>query len=190
MSGTWILVRHGESVANAEGWLSGHLDVDLTARGIEQARALSALLTDVAPDRVFSSDLVRARRTAELALAGRGLPLIVTPALRERTIGEWEGMSKAELRASGRMDVLLSWEGRPPGGESQADLARRVLPWLAANDRPGTHLVFAHGGLIRVLVGLVGGTAPEEVGRRVIDNTEIVRLAVGAGRWAELLRSL
>lgn len=186
----WLLVRHGESAANAEGWLAGHLDVDLTAKGVAQAEALRPLLGALAPDRVFSSDLLRARRTAEIALHGRDLSLQLSASLRERTLGEWEGARRAILRSSGDMAHLLSWRGRPPGGESQEDLARRALTWLAARETPGLHLVFAHAGLIRVLSGLVQGVPREQIGVQVVDNTELVELEVPVGRWKELLIGL
>lgn len=184
--GTWIFVRHGESVANAEGWFSGHRDVDLTPRGEDQARQAGEQLRAIRPDRIWSSDLLRAERTARIALEGRDLPIVTTPALRERTLGAWEGRDRATMRANGTFAHILTWEGRPPGGESQADLARRVLPWLAEVDTPGVHLAFAHGGVIRVLTALLDDEPVDDIGRRVIDNAEICRRDVAPGQWKAL----
>lgn len=183
----WVFVRHGESVANAGGWLAGARDADLTAAGVEQARALLHALAPLEPAAVWSSDLVRARRTAELALDGRGLPVRCAPELRERSMGAWEGRLRDELRRTGELDRLLTWAWRPPGGESQADVAARVLPWLDAVDGPGLRLAFAHGGLLRVVVGLARGEPIEAIGRIRIDNCAVLRLRTPVGGWARLL---
>lgn len=165
---TWIFVRHGQSVANAEGWLSGHIDTPLTDLGREQARRCRELLAGRAIDRVFSSDLVRASETA--ALVWPELQAVQHPALRERHLGDHQLRDKAALRASGLLDVLLTWDGAAPGGESQRALAQRAVPWLAANQAPGTTLIVAHGGLIRVVLGLLDGVDRADIGRNVIDN--------------------
>lgn len=183
----WIFLRHGESRANRERWLSGHVDVELTERGREQAREAGRQLAAIPIARAWSSDLRRAYETARIALSGRGVPLAADPALRERRLGQWNRRSLDALRASGEVETLLSWEGRPPGGESLRDLAARVLPWLAArpdSDRP--RLIVAHGGLIRTLLGLVDGQPPEVLSRRRIANAEPIERIVPAARWVEL----
>lgn len=185
--GDWVFVRHGESVANAGGWLAGTLDADLTPVGEEQARALILPLRGLDPEAVYASDLVRARRTATIALEGRELDLRCVPELRERSLGQWEGRRRADLKASGELDLLLTWTWRPPGGESQADVAARVLPWLDAVDGPGLRLAFAHGGLLRVVWGLARGEPREAIGRIHIDNCDVLRLRTPERGWAALL---
>lgn len=188
--GTWVFVRHGQSVANAEGWLSGHIDTPLTALGREQAIACRAVLVDRSFDRAFSSDLVRASETAELLRSPQHPAVEQDARLRERNLGDHQERDKASLRAAGIMAKLIRWEGRPPGGESQADLAARALPWFVENDVGGTTLVVAHGGLIRVVLGLLDGDPRETIGRNHIDNAVPHERQVPRGRFAELVRTL
>lgn len=188
MSGTRCLfVRHAQSTANAEGWLAGHRDVPLTEAGVLEARALRVALAALAPERVVSSDLWRTRETARLSWGDRSPTIEITPALRERHVGAWEGRKLTELRASGEMAVLMSFDGAPPGGESHRTLAVRALTWLAANDDGRSMLLFSHGGLIRTVVGLLDGMPLEEIGSFKIGNTEISERLVPRGRFAELL---
>lgn len=187
---TWTFVRHGESVANAEGWLSGHRDVALTDKGREQALQVHRDLRDRAVGRVLVSDLQRALHTAELAVGDRGLTPIVTPVLRERNLGAWEGRNRAQMRASGEMDRLLSWTGAAPGGESHRDMAHRAIPWLATLDPEPDTLVVAHGGMIRTLVGLLDGDDPEVLGQRWVQNCECVHRSVDATTWGTILQRL
>ena len=187
---TWHFVRHGESIANAEGWVAGHVDAHLTSAGVAQAEALRPRLEGLAPGRVVASDLTRALRTAELAWGRRAPAVEAHGALRERHLGDWERASIDALRADGRMGVLYSWGGAPPAGESQRMLARRVLRWLAAHDDGTDTLLFVHGGLIRCVVGLVDGTPPERIGLWKVKNTEWVQRTLPQGHWARLLEEL
>ena len=183
----WIFVRHGQSVANVERWLSGHVDTPLTDEGRAQARRARVELDAVPLGRAFTSDLVRAHDTARILLEGREVPLTVTPSLRERECGDWACANLDELRASGEVVLLFGWESRPPGGESQADVAARVLAWLVGLDEiDGTTLVVAHGGVIRILLGLLDGVALEDIGRNRVANATPHTRELAAGRWAEL----
>ena len=180
----WTFLRHGESVANAGGWLAGHRDVDLTERGVAQARAAADPLGDVPFTRVWCSDLLRARRTCALALPD-ATPEI-SAALRERTIGEWDGMDRAALHGVGAFEVLWSWDGRPPGGESHADLAERVLAALAAGDTGEDTLVVGHGGMMRAVLGLLDGRDRAVIGKIRYPNCAIQTREVPVGGWAAL----
>lgn len=94
---TFYIVRHGETEWNAQGLMQGHLDSPLTSTGEEQARELAQTLLAIHFDHVFSSDLLRARRTAELLVIDRKFALNTTQLLRERTFGKYEGM-RGKLR--------------------------------------------------------------------------------------------
>lgn len=145
------LVRHGQTPRSRDGRLAGWVDTPLTATGADQARALHAQLADTGFAGVWSSDLRRAVRTARLA----GFEPRRDRRLREISFGRLEGASWAHLEARTK-DALLRFEGfAPPGGESLTDLRRRVLGFLAELS-PGRHLVFAHGGVIRMLTRDVG----------------------------------
>jgi glucosyl-3-phosphoglycerate phosphatase len=157
-----ILVRHGESVWNAEERLQGQLDPPLSERGREQSRALAGMLDGVPGERVICSDLARARETAELL----GLRPRLDPRWREIDVGSWGGRTAAEVDAEG--DELTNWRGGPrraPDGESWAAFADRVsgaVDELAAAGGPW--LVVCHGGCIRVAVAHVTGADPLRLG--------------------------
>jgi glucosyl-3-phosphoglycerate phosphatase len=144
-----LLVRHGESTYNAEARLQGQADPPLSERGREEARVLARSLNGISPDRVISSDLVRARETAALL----GHPHAATDArLREIDVGQWQGRPLSDFPGGSEP----SWRGgplTPPGGESWGQLVERVG---AAVDEliaaGGSWLVIAHGGVVRAAV--------------------------------------
>lgn len=122
-SGTLVLLRHGESTANASGTFTGLNDVDLSPRGVEQAHAAAALLAaeGIRPDEVFTSEMLRARRTAELVLADLddvGAPVVQSWRLDERDYGVLTGMSKTVVKERFGADEFHAWRrtlhGRPP----------------------------------------------------------------------------
>ncbi len=190
----WILARHGESEANAEGWLSGHVDTPLTARGREQARALGAALRDQPLALAVSSDLARAWETARIALADRPeVPLQRHPELRERRLGDWAGRRHAVLREAGELERLTTWEGAPPGGgESLSALAARAWPRMAEIEArtDGPVLVVAHGGVLRVLLAVLDGLDRETAGRLRIPNAVPLVRDAPRGTWARAVRTL
>lgn len=165
MKTTWIFLRHGQSVANAAGWLSGWDDVALTEKGEAQARAAGDALRQHPIGRCLSSDLSRAWRTACLALEGRAVPVHRVPELRERHMGCLQGQDWAACKADGRHDRWLRpWEDGPPGGESHRHAVRRALAALRWWDDGTPTLVVAHGSLLRGLVGLLDGVPLDELG--------------------------
>ena len=95
--GRWFLVRHGETDWNAAGRAQGQSQVPLNAAGRAQARALAARLRPLRFTAAYASDLCRVTATAAAILHGRELPLVTLPALREKSFGEWEGMTFAEV---------------------------------------------------------------------------------------------
>ena len=190
-SSKWIFVRHGESVANAEGWLSGFVDVPLTDEGERQAESVADELRNVDITRIFSSDLIRAKDTAKAVAAVKGLEVIENFALRERSLGDWAHRKYADVQASGGGDRLISWWDAPPNGESLGILAARVMPFLGTlGASGGATLVVAHGGVIRVICGLLDGVSIEEIGKNKIPNaTPIVRV-VPDGMFEALAREV
>ena len=188
--GRFWFVRHAESTANAEGWLAGHTDAPLTSKGRAQAHALREVLAELQPRRCWASDLCRATETARIAWPSEVPPLERHPVLRERAAGDWEGIPRRQLRQRGAFARLLTWTGRPPGGESQRDLALRVLSGLDDLDGGNDTLCFVHGGLIRVVVGLLDGTPVDQIGGWKVPNTAVVPRDVPRGRWRALRESL
>jgi probable phosphoglycerate mutase len=145
------LVRHGETVANAQGKISGWHDVDLSPRGRAMAEALRPLLTVEDFDTVVASDLKRARDTARLAY---GEPE-VDRRLKELDFGSLEGQCWTEIPEPLRDAVLAFSEHCAPGGELISRFQSRVFEYIEELS-PGRHLLFVHGGVIRLILRQVG----------------------------------
>jgi probable phosphoglycerate mutase len=168
-----LLIRHGQSTWNAEGRWQGQADPPLSELGEEQARDAARRLQAGDFSRVVASDLQRARRTAELLAEALGLAVEIDPDLREIDVGDWEGLTRAEIeeRAPG---ALADWsEGRSestPGGERRTDLTDRARRGMArvAGGTGDPVLVVSHGALIRHLdraLGLAPQAIPNVGGR-------------------------
>ncbi len=159
-----IFWRHGRTAWNAERRFQGQTDIPLDDTGLAQAARAAKVLARLRPHRIHSSDLSRARATAD-ALAGlTGLPVENDVALRETYAGEWQGLTRTELEERFG-DDLRQWaagaEIRPGGGETRSEVADRMV---AAVDRalagmaPGETLVVAtHGGAARAAIGALLG---------------------------------
>jgi broad specificity phosphatase PhoE len=143
---TLYLARHGRTEWSLAGRHTGRTDLPLTAGGEADGRKLGERLRGMTFERVLSSPLGRARRTAELA----GFSPEIEPDLREWDYGEYEGKTTAEIRA-GRPGWILFRDG-PAGGETVAMIEARV-DRLAAKLKSlsGNVLCFAHGHVLRVL---------------------------------------
>jgi broad specificity phosphatase PhoE len=155
-----LLIRHGETDWNAEGRLQGHTDRPLNDHGRRQAQRLADELAGEELEAIYSSDLARARETAEIVGERLGLPVVLDPDLREKNWGTWEGLTPVE-----RDTVELV-------GESTEEHAARTLGALrriAERHPEGRVLVVTHGGsLRRVQVEVLGVALP------VVEN---------CGRW-------
>lgn len=148
---TILLARHGETEWNRDGIWQGWADPPLNETGRAQARELAEQLRDVPFDAVYSSDLQRARETAEIAAAPHGVPVVTDPGLREIDIGSWSGLTRAEIEE--RFP-----DGERPGGETREQHASRVLEAVEriARENPGRRiLLVTHGGTMRALHGHV-----------------------------------
>jgi probable phosphoglycerate mutase len=185
---TLLLVRHGETDSNAERRIQGQTNTPLNARGRQQAQALADRLAGEPITAVYSSDLDRARETAEILAARLDLPVVVDPALRERHFGSWEGRTIDELeeRWPG------AWARWRNGNEGEGDvedhlaLAARIRDAISrlAAAHPGERiLVVAHGGAMRVILMDAAGL-DYPLGRneqRRIGNCDVSRLSVENG---------
>lgn len=171
------LVRHGQSDWNLKNLFTGWRDVDLTELGVEEARRAGRLLKEsgLEFDVVFTSVLLRARRTLDLAMEEMGspdLPVLRDLALNERDYGDLTGLDKDEARQRwGEEQVHLwrrSYAVAPPGGESLKDTGARVWPYYLREILPRVlrgerTLVVAHGNSLRALMMVVEGLSPEEI---------------------------
>jgi 2,3-bisphosphoglycerate-dependent phosphoglycerate mutase len=159
-----VLIRHGESQWNLENRFTGWVDVPLSPKGIEEAKAAGQKLSDFVFDRAFSSILARANETLRIVLEVIGqttIPVEKDKALNERMYGELQGLNKTETaKKYGDEQVKIwrrSYDVRPPGGESLKDTAERVLPYYDSRIKPcvlkgETILIAAHGNSLRALV--------------------------------------
>jgi len=170
-----ILLRHGQSQWNLENRFTGWIDVPLSPTGEDEARAAGEKLRGRHIDKLYTSVLRRAVDTATLALEAAGTTVPVTErdaALNERMYGDLQGLNKAEAaKRFGDAQIKLwrrSYDVRPPGGESLADTAARVLPYWESHILPDLKagrdvLVVAHGNSLRALVMHLDGLSHAEV---------------------------
>ena len=153
------LFRHGEVEGAETRRFIGHLDVPLSALGERQGAAQGVRLASVELDGLFASDLVRARRTGALIGAPQGLVPVPIPALREMSMGRWEGLTAAEIkrREPGKFAEWMTHVGEFPfpEGESLPDLEARAWPAFESivAAHPGRAIaIVAHGGTNRALI--------------------------------------
>ena len=170
-----ILLRHGQSQWNLENRFTGWVDVPLSPKGEDEARAAGEKLRGWHIDKLYTSVLRRAVDTATLALEAAGTTVPATErdaALNERMYGDLQGLNKAEAaKRFGDAQIKLwrrSYDVRPPGGESLADTAARVLPYWESHVLPDLQagrdvLVVAHGNSLRALVMHLDGLSHAEV---------------------------
>ncbi len=155
----WVyLLRHGDIGPQGRKRFIGQTDLPLSPRGDEQALWWRKQWAYQSFARVYCSDLLRSRRTAELILNDQLERIEIQPLLREISLGEWEGLSVEEVDR--RFPGEWSRRGsnidgyRPPGGESFADLYSRVTPVfdeiVAQPERPA--LIIGHAGVNRALL--------------------------------------
>ncbi|SHI45660.1 Histidine phosphatase superfamily (branch 1) [Desulfofundulus thermosubterraneus DSM 16057] len=121
MSCRIYLVRHGETIWNAELRFQGHSDTALSPRGLEQARALARRLRGENFSAFYASDLQRALNTARILAEPHGLPVVPLKALREINFGAWEGLTVAEIKNRYPRELQQWWHDplhtRVPGGK-------------------------------------------------------------------------
>lgn len=151
-----IMIRHGESQGNAEGFFAGQTDIPLTPLGHLQAERTAEYLKNRKIDRIYSSDLIRAMQTAEPTARMHGLPVIPEPGLREIFGGKWEHIPYNELserfpesRAAWQAHIGLA---RTDGGESVAEVAARIRQAVErlVRENPGRCIaLFSHALPIR-----------------------------------------
>jgi 2,3-bisphosphoglycerate-dependent phosphoglycerate mutase len=170
-----VLLRHGESQWNLENRFTGWVDVPLSPKGEQEARAAGEKLKGFRFDRAYTSVLKRAIDTLRIVLEITGqtnVPTEQDQALNERMYGDLQGLNKAETAQKyGEQQVKIwrrSYDVRPPGGESLKDTAERVLPYYEQRIKPEvlagkTIIVAAHGNSLRALVMTLDRLTKEQV---------------------------
>lgn len=183
-----LLARHGETDDNAAGRFQGFRDPPLNARGREQAGALAEALATGSPDLlaagaarpghdgidgpvppvgvIWASTYARARETAEIVAARLGLPVVFDDRLKESDVGDWAGLTYAEVQAQSPRCFQRWVDGDPehrfPGGESLAQVGERVAAVVEeARALEPTALLVCHGGVIRSALRAAGHAVRE-----------------------------
>jgi broad specificity phosphatase PhoE len=190
---TVYLARHGQSDWNAELRWQGHADRPLTELGRKQAGELAEHLTAVKLAAVYSSDLRRARDTAEAVARLHGLAVQVVVDLREVDVGSWSGLTRAEVRAR-FPEGFRRWTEGGQGwedGESYEHMAERVVRAvlrLAHEHEAETILVVSHGGPVRAIHAAAAGSDVRTHRRLhpVEPNARLSGVVVEDGRIARL----
>ncbi len=173
-----ILVRHGQTAANAQGLLQGRVDLELSDVGRAQAAAVAASLADCGAARVVSSPLRRALQTARSIADVLGRDVDVEPGLIELDYGDWDGRALAEVSpadwARWRSDPLFA----PPGGETLAAVRSRVDGWLR-REIAGSESIIAvsHVSPIKAAVCAALGVDDATTWRMHLDVASVTRLA-------------
>ncbi|MEV7356721.1 histidine phosphatase family protein [Kitasatospora sp. NPDC091276] len=155
-----VFWRHGQTSWNLESRFQGTTDIELTGQGVLQAQRAARLLSGLRPDLLISSDLTRAKRTAEELAKVTGLDVQHHEGLRETYAGSWQGLTNAEIRDRFPQEYAAWAAGEPVrrgGGELATEVADRSVPVvLEAVDKlpeDGTLVVVSHGGTIRTMLG-------------------------------------
>jgi probable phosphoglycerate mutase len=167
-----VLLRHGRTADNASGRIQGQLDTPLDDVGRAQAAAAAEVLADAAPAVVLTSDLVRARDTAQAVADRLGLAAVPDPRLRELDLGAWQGLTSDEARER-FPDEHRAWrrgEDVPRGGgETYRQAGERaaacVREQLSAVPAGGVLLAVTHGGTARAALGVLLDLPPQVWGR-------------------------
>ena len=184
------IVRHGETAWNAEHRVQGQLDVPLNAIGQAQALAASKVLSKEKFDAIYSSDLSRARQTAEPTASFHSMEVLVEEDLRERHYGIFERLTYAEVKVR-YPDDYARFEARDPEyafrtGESLKDFSARSISVVSkiAGAHPGKSiLVFTHGGVLDKLYRFITGLPLSAERKFGIPNAGLNHVEVTPDGW-------
>ena len=171
-----ILIRHGQSIWNAENRFTGWTDVELSDKGIKEAEDAGRELKDVKFDVIHTSNLIRAKRTAEIVLSANSASFDVETKidwrLNERNYGSLQGQNKAETAEKHGSEQVRIWrrsfDVAPPDGESLEMTAKRTIPYFKEEIIPDLEagmnvLVSAHGNSLRSIVMYIERISPSDI---------------------------
>lgn len=173
---TLVLIRHGQSICNAENKFTGWTDIGLSEKGIKEAQDAGKKLEDVAFDVVHTSALIRAQKTAEIIIKNnkksKDIPVYKDKRLNERHYGSLQGLNKKETAEKYGAEQVHIWRRSfdipPPDGESLKMNAERTIPYFKENVvedlKNGKNvLVSAHGNSLRSIVMYIENISKEDV---------------------------
>ena len=200
-----ILLRHGQSQWNLENRFTGWKNVPLTEKGEAEAKKAGELIRkhNISIDRVFSSVLERANRTAEIAikqtelnnlLENNKIIMTCSEKLNERDYGDLVGLNKQETADKFGKDQVHIWrrsyDTPPPNGESLKDVVERVSPYFKENIKPlidkGENiLIAAHGNSLRAMMIELGIYKPEEISNIELPTGSPLSINLDQGRLVD-----
>ncbi|MCA0431243.1 MAG: 2,3-bisphosphoglycerate-dependent phosphoglycerate mutase [Bacteroidetes bacterium] len=170
-----VIFRHGQSQWNLENKFTGWVDVELTEKGIEEAKNAGNKIKGYHFDYAYASDLKRAQNTLNIALQTANhsvISPIYNKALNERMYGDLQGLDKTEtVKKFGEEQVKIwrrSYDIAPPNGESLKDTAARVIPYYEKEIAPKLKanknvVIAAHGNSLRALIMYLENMTPEQI---------------------------
>jgi broad specificity phosphatase PhoE len=180
------LVRHGQSQFNAMGRVQGHTNSPLTPQGHAQARATGEALRGRGISAIYTSDLLRARQTADEIGRVLGIDPQPVEGLREVSLGEWEGKEIEEIRSTDPHTLELWYaspmEARIPGAEPLDAFRKRVISTFGGLLKAHPHgeiVVVSHGGVLSVIIADILQMSLNSLWRFRLDNASISRLLFG-----------
>jgi probable phosphoglycerate mutase len=183
-----LLVRHGQTLFNAEGRLQGRLDSPLCDAGVRHAQSQGALIrslieNDAGNYTVVSSPLGRAKTTAEIICRAAELrELVVDDRLAEVSLGEWDGLTGPEIDArwpgTRQSSVRLSWAAGCPGAETYQEALQRASEWLRTYSEQPVVAV-SHGVTGSLIRGLYAGLSKDELLRLPVPHDVVFALTNG-----------
>lgn len=188
-----ILVRHGETDSNKRGTYLGWTDIPLNETGIDQARLAAEKLKDIHIDRIYTSPLQRAMKTAQLINEYHHLPLETVEELKERNFGAWDDLTHkdilcrypAEYQAWTKDWINYCMEG----GESSIQAYHRITHFmdnLVQSQQTGTILIVTHLGCIRKIIAHLLGMGIEGSWRFKLDNATVTKVMINDEKYAYL----
>ena len=188
-----FLIRHGETDWNAQNRFQGHQDSPLTAIGIAQAEAAAHFLRDHALTALYSSDLPRTLQTAAPIATATGLLVVQEPALRERNLGIFEGLTREEIKTRYAEDFARYLAREPeyeiPTGESLKQLNQRGMNIMTtlARRHPGESVaIVSHGAILTTFLRQLQGIPLELVTHYTVPNGSVsrVRFHITPNAWS------
>ena len=180
---TLVLIRHGQSLWNAENKFTGWTDIGLSEKGIEEAEEAGKKLENVPFDVVHTSALIRAQKTAEIIIKknkkSKKIPVYKDKRLNERHYGSLQGLNKKETAEKYGAEQVHIWRRSfdvpPPDGESLKMNAERTIPYFKENiiqdlTKGKNVLVSAHGNSLRSIVMYIENISKEDVVKLEIET--------------------